>query len=157
MEFKRDGRGEGAGLPKDPTVKTVGNDESKRYRKGPGNAAKMEERANAAYAYILTGGTRKQIAEQIAARFNCSVRTAHDDYSRAMEYLREEQQGTRTELLNHLQALRLAGARKALAKGQLQTFAMLLKDMGSCIGESETENTAADVKLNISIEPPAEK
>ncbi|NKB45145.1 MAG: hypothetical protein GKS03_12810 [Alphaproteobacteria bacterium] len=55
--------------------------------------------------------------------------------------------------MNHLQALRLAGARKALAKGQLQTFAMLLKDMGSCIGESETENTAADVKLNISIEP----
>ncbi len=144
-------------LPHDPNVKTVANDESKRYRKGPGNAARMEERANAAYAYILTGGTRRQIAEQIAARFNCSVRTAHDDYSRAMEYLKQEQQGTRTELLNHIQALRLSGARKALAKGQLQTFAMLLKDMGAVIGEAEAESSVADVKLNISIEPPAEK
>ncbi len=118
---------------------------------------RMEERANAAYSYILTGGTRRQIAEQVAARFNVSVRTAHDDYKRAMEYLKKEQQGTREELLNHVQALRLAGARKALAKGQLQVFAMLLKDMGAVIGEAETENTAADVKLNISIEPPAEK
>jgi len=117
----------------------------------------MEERANAAYSYILTGGTRRQIAEQVAARFNVSVRTAHDDYKRAMEYLKKEQQGTREELLNHVQALRLAGARKALAKGQLQTFAMLLKDMGAVIGEAEAESSVADVKLNISIEPPAEK
>ena len=144
-------------LPKDPNVKTVANDESKRHRGGMGSTQKMEERANAAYAYILTGGTRRQIAEQIAARFNCSVRTAHDDYSRAMEYLKQEQQGTRTELLNHIQALRLSGARKALAKGQLQTFAMLLKDMGAVIGEAEAESSVADVKLNISIEPPAEK
>ena len=118
---------------------------------------RMEERANAAYSYILTGGTRRQIAEQVAARFNVSVRTAHDDYKRAMEYLKKEQQGTREELLNHVQALRLAGARKALAKGQLQVFAMLLKDMGAVIGEAEAESSVADVKLNISIEPPAEK
>jgi hypothetical protein len=59
--------------------------------------------------------------------------------------------------LNQLQALRLAGARKALAKGQLQTFSMLLKDMGAVIGEAETETSVQDVKLNISIEPPADK
>ena len=44
-------------------------------------------------------------------------------------------------LLNQIQALRLAGARKALAKGQLQTFSMLLKDLGAVIGEVEPLNT----------------
>ena len=153
VEFKRDGRGEGAGLPKDPNVKTVGNDPEKRYRKGRGEQSRIEERANAAYTYILEGGTRRQVAERISARFNCSVRTAHEDYSRAMVYLKEEQQGTRAELLNQIQALRLAGARKALAKNQLMTFASLLKDMGAVIGEAEAETSVQDVKLNISIEP----
>jgi hypothetical protein len=74
-----------------------------------------------------------------------------------MVYLKEEQQGTRAELLNQIQALRLAGARRALAKNQLMTFASLLKDMGAVIGEAEAETSVQDVKLNISIEPPAEK
>ena len=153
MEFKRDSRGKGAGLPKDPNVKSVANDESKRYRKGRGEESRIEERANAAYTYILEGGTRRQIAERVSSRFNVSVRTAHDDYSRAMVYLKEEQQGTRSDLLNHIQALRLAGARKALAKGQLQTFSTLLKDMGAVIGEAESLSTTEDINLNIKIEP----
>jgi len=152
VEFKRDGRGEGAGLPKDPTVKTVGNDPEKRYKGGRGDPGRIEERANAAYTYILEGGTRRQVAERLSSRFNTSIRTSHDDYKRAMEYLKEEQQGTRADLLNHIQALRLAGARKALAKGQLQTFSMLLKDMGAVIGEAEAETSSQDIKLNISIE-----
>ena len=156
MEFKRDGRGEGAGLPKDPNVKTVGNDPDKRYKGGRGDPARIEERANAAYTYILEGGTRRQVAERISARFNCSVRTAHEDYKRAMQYLKEEQQGTRGELLNQLQALRLAGARVALKQKNLQTFAMLLKDMGAVIGEAEAETSIQDVKLNISIEKQGE-
>ena len=146
-------RGKGAGLPKDPEAKTVGNDESKRWRGGTGSQQRIEERVNATYAYILEGGTRRQIAERTASRFNVSIRTAHDDYARAMELLKKEQIATREDLLNQIQALRLAGARKALAKGQLQTFSMLLKDMGAVIGEAEPLNAAEDaVKLNIQIE-----
>ena len=74
-------RGQGAGLPKDSDVKTVGNDESKRWRGGTGGPARIEERVNATYAYILEGGTSRQIAERTASRFNVSIRTAHDDYS----------------------------------------------------------------------------
>ena len=148
-------RGKNAGLPKDPEVKTVGNDPEKRWRGGKGGEAKMEERANATYAYILEGGTRRQVAERTAARFNVSIRTAHDDYTRAMELLKKEQIATRSDLLNQIQALRLAGARKALAKGQLQTFSMLLKDMGAVIGEVEPLNTQENAPtLNISIEQP---
>jgi hypothetical protein len=132
---------------------SVANDESKRWRNGKGEQARIEERVNAAYAYILEGGTRRQIAERIASRFNCSVRTAHDDYSRAMVLLREEQGATREDLLNQIQALRLATVTKALRKGQLQTVAMLLKDMGAVINETGVEQQAAAAPtLNITVE-----
>ena len=136
---------------KKPT--SVANDESKRYRLGKGPAHRVEERAQVCYGYILEGGTRHQIATRIADRFNVSLRTAHDDYKRAMELLREEQQGTREELLNQIQALRLATVTKALRKGQLQTVAMLLKDMGAVINEAGVEQQAAAAPtLNISID-----
>ena len=71
----------------------------------------------------LEGGTRRQITEKLSNRFNTSIRTSDNDYTAAMKLLKEEQIATRSDLLNQLQALRLAGARKALAKGQLQTSA----------------------------------
>ena len=90
---------------------------------------------------------------ELSDRFNVSMRTAHDDYSRAMKLLREEQLGTREELLNQIQALRLATVHKALRKGQMQTVAMLLKDMGSVIGEAAPETLAINVpNLQIKIE-----
>ena len=136
---------------KKPT--SVANDESKRWRNGRGEQARIEERVNAAYAYILEGGTRRQVAERIASRFNCSVRTAHDDYAKAMVLLREEQSATREDLLNQIQALRLATVTRALRKGQLQTVAMLLKDMGAVINEAGVEQQAAAAPtLNISID-----
>lgn len=136
---------------KKPT--SVANDESKRWRNGRGEQARIEERVNAAYAYILEGGTRRQVAERVASRFNCSVRTAHDDYAKAMVLLREEQSATREDLLNQIQALRLATVTKALRKGQLQTVAMLLKDMGAVINEAGVEQQAAAAPmLNITID-----
>jgi hypothetical protein len=133
--------------------RTVGNDESKRWRGGKGEQVRIDERVNAAYAYILEGGTRRQIAEKLSSRFNTSVRTAHDDYAKAMVLLREEQSATREDLLNQIQALRLATVTKALRKGQLQTVAMLLKDMGAVIGEAAPEQQAAAApRLEIVVE-----
>jgi len=136
---------------KKPT--SVANDESKRWRGGKGEQARIEERVNAAYAYILEGGTRRQVAERVSSRFNCSVRTAHDDYTKAMVLLREEQSATREDLLNQIQALRLATVTRALRKGQLQTVAMLLKDMGAVINEAGVEQQAAAAPtLNITVD-----
>jgi len=87
---------------------SVADDESKRWRGGKGEQVRIDERVNAAYAYILDGGTRRQIAERLASRFNTSIRTSHDDYAKAMILLREEQSATREDLLNQIQALRLA-------------------------------------------------
>jgi len=143
--------------PHDPKVKTVGNDDSKRYRLGKGPAHQIEERANATYAYILEGGTKRQICQRTSDRFNVSLRTAFDDYGRAMDLLREEQSETRGDILNQLQALRLAVAKKAIQKGQLQAATILLQQIGMANGEGTEFATAEEVKLNISIEPAAEK
>ena len=132
---------------------SVANDESKRWRGGRGEPQRMLERAQTCYAYILEGGTRHQITTRLAERYSVSQRTAHDDYKRAMELLKTEQQATREELLNQIQALRLATVTKALRKGQLQTVAMLLKDMGAVIGEAAPETLSLSVpQLNINIE-----
>ena len=81
------------------------------------------------------------------------MRTAHDDYAKAMVLLREEQGATREDLLNQIQALRLATVTKALRKGQLQTVAMLLKDMGAVINEAGVEQQAAAApQLSITID-----
>ena len=150
-------RGQNAGLPSDPSVKTVGNDPEKRWRNGKGAAHRIEERVNACYAYILEGGTRRQITDRLSSRFGTSVRTADNDYTAAMKLLKEEQIATREDLLNQIQALRLAGAKKALAKNQLQTFSMLLKDMGAVIGEAAPETLAIEApNLTIKVEKPAE-
>ena len=150
-------RGKGAGLPNDSSVKSVGNDESKRWRGGRGGAQRVEERVNACYAYILEGGTRRQITERLSSRFGTSVRTADDDYTKAMTLLKTEQIATREDLLNQIQALRLAAVRKALAKNQLQTVSMLLKDMGAVIGEVQPETLALEApNLTIRVEKPAE-
>jgi hypothetical protein len=139
-------------LPVEPKT-SVANDESKRWRGGRGEPQRMLERAQACYGFILEGGTRHQITMRVVDRFGVSQRTAHDDYTRAMELLKTEQQASREELLNQIQAIRLGTVMKALKKGQLQTVAMLLKDMGSVIGEAAPEQIAMSIpQLSIKIE-----
>jgi hypothetical protein len=137
-----------------PAKKTsVANDESKRWRKGRPADHVVEERANACYAYILEGGTKRQICQRLVDRFGVSLRTSFDDYGRAMTLLREEQSETRGDILNQLQALRLAVAKKAIQKGQLQAATILLQQIGMANGEGTEFTASEEVKLNISIEP----
>jgi len=132
---------------------SVANDESKRWRGGKGTQQRMEERKNYAYATMLEGGTRRQVLQKVMDRFGVSEVTASRDYSAAMELLKTEQIETRDNLLNQIQALRLATVQKALRKGQLQTVAMLLKDMGAVINEAGVEQQAAAApQLQITID-----
>ena len=136
-----------------PKKKTsVANDESKRWRGGRCSDLVVEERANATYAFILEGGTKRQVCQRVKDRFNVSLRTAFDDYGRAIDLLREEQSETRKDILNQVQALRLAVAKKAIQKGQLQAATILLQQIGTANGEGTEFTTAEEVKLNISIE-----
>ena len=139
------------------TVSTnVSNDESKRWRGGKGSREKMNERRDVAYCYILEGGTRRQIVTRLRDRFQVSEKTAYGDYAEAMDLLQKEQVHSKKDLLNQIQALRLVTVQKALKRGQLQTVATLLKDMGAVVGEIAPEQLAAQApQLNLVIEPPA--
>ena len=117
----------------------------------------MEERMDAAYCYILEGGTRRQIVAKIVSRFNVSKVTAYKDYERAMGTLQTEQTHTKEGLLNQIQALRLVTIQKALKRGQLQTVATLLKDLGAVVGEVPLDHQLAGQQapvLNIAVELP---
>ena len=141
-----------------PKKKTsVANDESKRWRGGRCSDLVVEERANATYAFILEGGTKRQVCQRVKDRFNVSLRTAFDDYGRAMDLLREEQSETRADILNQVQALRLAVVKRSIAKGQLQNASILLQQIGAANGEGTEFTTSEEVKLNIKIEPQPEK
>ena len=132
---------------------SVANDENKRWRGGKGSKVRMDERMNYAYTVMLEGGTRRQVCQKVMDRFGVSEVTAGRDYAAAMKCLQTEQIETRENLLNQIQALRLATVQKALKKGQLQTVAMLLADMGKVIGEAAPEQLALQVPtLNIHIE-----
>ena len=123
-----------------------------------GDAHKLEERMLVAYEYILEGGTRQEIVARLASRFNVSIRTGHNDYSRAMDLLKNEQSLTREDLLNQMQACRLSLVRRAIKKGQLMVASQTLRDMGAVIGEAAPETLAIQAPdLKISIEPPADK
>ena len=132
---------------------TVANDPTKRWRGGKGSQLRMDERMNFAYAAMLEGGTRRQVLQKVMDRFSVSEVTAGRDYTAAMQILKTEQIETRENLLNQIQALRLATVQKALRKGQLQTVAILLKDMGAVIGEAAPEQLAAAAPtLQITVE-----
>jgi len=142
---------EGQEVKKEPL--TVANDPSKRWRGGKGTQQRMDERMNYAYATMLEGGTRRQVLQKVMDRFSVSEVTASRDYTAAMALLKTEQIETRDNLLNQIQALRLATVQKALRKGQLQTVAMLLKDMGAVINEAGVEQQAAAAPtLNITVD-----
>ena len=139
-------------LPTQLKKTNVGNDESKRWRFGRGTDARVELRINACYAYILEGGTRRQITARMVERFSCSQRTADEYYRRASNYLKTEAIEAREGLLNQIQALRMATVKKALQSKQFGTVQLLLKDMGAVIGEALPEqiaNTAPVLSITV--------
>ena len=132
---------------------TVANDEAKRWRGGRSTQARMDERVNYAYSLLLEGNTRRANAELVASRFGISIRTAHDDISKAMQLLREERLEDRAEKLNIITASRLAVLKKAIRKGNYQVACHLLDSLGRAAGElSQEVASQAAPQLAITIE-----
>lgn len=134
---------EGQEVTQEP--RTVANDESKRWRGGRSTQARMDERVNYAYSLLLEGNTRRANAELVASRFNISIRTAHDDISKAMELLKQERTEDRAEMLNIITASRLAVLKKAIRKGNYQVACHLLDSLGRAAGELDATTQAAAV------------
>ena len=133
---------------------TVANDESKRWRGGrPINAAQMEERVTAAYNLMLSGGSRRSNAGQLASRFGVSIRQADTYISQAQELLRTDFEGQKEQVLNQVNALRMTAIRKAMNRGNFQVVAHLLDSVARSFGEGSQEQAAAAApQLSIVVE-----
>ena len=119
--------------------------------------AEQEKRIAYCYTAITEGGTRLCIQQRIRAEFEVSQPTAKSDYAIAIQRLRDEQSQTRKELIEQLQAIRLTAIRKAMKRGQLQTVAILCKDLGAVLGETAPEQIAISAPdLKIIVENQAE-
>ena len=121
--------------------------------------ADAAERLEFTYKEITEGGTKYCIATRIRAEFGVSLETALTDYDRAIQRIHEEQTEARDKMLVQLQAIRLTTIRKAFKRGQLQTVAMLCKDLGAVLGETAPEQIARQVpELTVNVqaaqEPP---
>lgn len=132
----------------------VENLESPRNKTTPWRASKegtdfQEERISSCYVSILEGGTRRQVAERHRVKFNICLESAFIDYDNALILLIEEQNATTAKLKEIVQAMRFVGLRKALLKGNLQAYAMMLKDLTAELG---VDGGAENISLNISIE-----
>ncbi len=115
--------------------------------------AEQEKRIAFCYTSITEGGTRLCIEQRLCTEFNVSQATAKIDYSISIARLQAEQSDTRIQLIEQLQAIRLTAIRKAMKRGQLQTVAILCKDLGAVLGETAPETLSLAVPtLNIVVE-----
>jgi len=104
--------------------------------------AEQEKRIAFCYTAITEGGTRHCIESRIRAEFSVPQSTAKSDYDIAIQRLCDEQSETRQQLIEQLQAIRLTAIRKAMKRGQLQSVAILCKDLGAVLGETAPEQLA---------------
>ena len=115
--------------------------------------AEQEKRIAFCYTSITEGGTRLCIEQRLSAEFLVPQATAKTDYSISIARLQAEQSDTRIQLIEQLQAIRLTAIRKAMKRGQLQTVAILCKDLGAVLGETAPETLSLAVPtLNIVVE-----
>ena len=110
------------------------------------------ERIHSCYDLILKGGTRKQVLDRHSLVFNITHDLAILDYEKALHTLIHDQEYINENLKEYIQAMRLVGIKKALERNNLQAFAMLLKDLGAVINETDQLTVSEMVNLKISIE-----
>ena len=125
-----------------------------RYSKGrPINNAQMEERVNAAYMLLLSGGSTRENVCQLATRYGVSYRQAYNYIADAKKLMTLDFAGERAEFLNQVNNMRMHTVKKALKRGNFQVVAQLLDSLGRAMGEGSVEEAAnAAPNLNITIE-----
>lgn len=127
---------------------TVANDPTKRFSKGrPINNAQMEERVNAAYTMMLSGGSRRENCQALATRYGVSFRQAENYVHAANELMKNDFAGDRQQLLNQVNNMRMHAVKRALKKGNLQVVAHLLDSLARGAGEGTVEVNAAQVPM----------
>ena len=131
-------------------------DSAERVRKMYGTRnpyAVIEQRQQRLYKRQLDGLTTRQLVLEHAERESVAVSTAWKDWEAIQKWVTEDFERERPRMVSRIAQMRERLFSAALKKGQLQTAAMLLKDMGAVVGEVAPEAAAAAAPtLNITVE-----
>ena len=94
----------------------------------------------------------RQLVIDHSQREGVTERTGWDDWNAVRKWNEEDWSIERESTISRIQTMRFRAIDKAMRKGQLQTVAQLLADMGKVVGESaETINVQAP-ELSIKVE-----
>jgi len=139
--------------------------ESEDNYKGPVNAegkavygkrnpnAVIEARQRRLYKHQQSGLTARALVYEHADRESVSVTTAWRDWEAVQKWNAEDWTTERDSVVARLASMRMRAINLALKKGQLQTAALLMAQLGACVNETESLTGNEDaVKLNIQIE-----
>ena len=139
--------------------------ESEENYKGPKNAegkgvygkrnpnAVIEARQRRLYKHQQSGLTARALVYEHAERESVSLMTAWKDWAQVKRWNEEDWNADRESVVSRLASMRFRAINLALKKGQLQTAAMLMQQLGACVNETESLTGNEDaVKLNIQIE-----
>ena len=105
--------------------------------------ALIEQRQHRLYKRQLDGLTTRQLVLEHAERESIAVSTAWKDWDAVQQWVAQDFERERPRLVSRIAQMRERLFSAALKKGQLQTAAMLLKDMGAVVGEVAPEAAAA--------------
>jgi hypothetical protein len=115
--------------------------------------ALIEQRQQRLYKRQLDGLTTRQLVLEHAEREGIATSTAWKDWDAVQKWVAEDFERERPRLVSRIAQMRERLFSAAVKKGQLQTAAMLLKDMGAVVGEVSAEAAAAATpSLQITVE-----
>ena len=116
--------------------------------------AVIEQRQQRLYRKQLDGLTPRQLVLEHASREGIAVSTAWRDWTQVSEWVKEDWEKNRDDLLPRLQHMRERLFHAALKRGQLQTCAQILDSLGRVVGEQSPEQIAISApQLSVSIAP----
>lgn len=117
----------------------------------------ITQRQHRLYLRQMDGLTPRQLVTEHASRESISLASGWRDWKAVNTWNEQDFQEERAEMVSRLTAARWRLFNKSFSKGHYQTAASVLDSMSRTCGDGEAGTSHQDVKLNISIEPQAEK
>jgi hypothetical protein len=118
----------------------------------------ITQRQHRLYIRQLEGLTPRQLVHDHATRESVSLATAWKDWKAVNRWNEEDFAKDRDAMVSRLTSARWRLFNRSMSKGHFQTAASVLDSLSKTVRDGEVDGASqADVKLNISIEPPAEK
>ena len=115
-----------------------------------------EERCRRLYRKQQSGLTCRALVFEHVECEGVSLATAWRDWDQVKAWNDEDFSSNREHLVARLNAMRFRAINMALKKGQMQSAAQMMDSLGKAVGEGTEFSQTEEVKLNISIEKPAE-